>query len=61
MLIITHYPRLLELVVPDVVHVLNEGRIVRSGGAGLAQELEAEGYAGTAAAPGGEPAAAGRP
>jgi Fe-S cluster assembly ATP-binding protein len=63
MLIITHYPRLLELVVPDVVHVLNEGRIVRSGDASLANELEAEGYTGAAGgAHSGEPAgtAAGR-
>jgi Fe-S cluster assembly ATP-binding protein len=44
MLIITHYPRLLELVVPDVVHVLSAGRIVRSGDASLAHELEASGY-----------------
>ena len=49
MLIITHYPRLLELVRPDVVHVLAEGRIVRSGGYDLAFELEAEGYAAVAA------------
>jgi Fe-S cluster assembly ATP-binding protein len=44
MLVITHYPRLLEHVVPDVVHVLSGGRIVRSGDASLAQELEAKGY-----------------
>ena len=44
MLIITHYPRLLEYVVPDVVHVLNGGRIERSGGPELAQELEQSGY-----------------
>jgi Fe-S cluster assembly ATP-binding protein len=45
MLIITHYPRLLEAVVPDRVHVLRDGRIVRSGGPELAFELEAHGYA----------------
>jgi Fe-S cluster assembly ATP-binding protein len=45
MLIITHHPRLLELVRPDHVHVLAAGRIVRSGDAHLAAELEAAGYA----------------
>jgi len=45
MLIITHYPRLLEHVRPDRVHVLTGGRIVRSGDHRLAVELEAEGYA----------------
>jgi Fe-S cluster assembly ATP-binding protein len=45
MLVITHYQRLLEYIVPDVVHVLSEGRIVRSGGKELALELEAKGYA----------------
>jgi Fe-S cluster assembly ATP-binding protein len=44
MLIITHYPRLLEYVVPDYVHVLSEGRIVRSGDSTLALELEVHGY-----------------
>jgi Fe-S cluster assembly ATP-binding protein len=44
MLVITHYPRLLELVRPDRVHVLQGGRIVRSGDHTLAHELEAEGY-----------------
>jgi Fe-S cluster assembly ATP-binding protein len=43
-LIITHYPRLLQYVVPDQVHVLHAGRIVRSGDRRLALELEAEGY-----------------
>ncbi|DAC38158.1 MAG: Fe-S cluster assembly ATPase SufC [Euryarchaeota archaeon] len=43
-LLITHYNRLLELVVPDVVHVMIDGRIVQSGGPELAQRLEAEGY-----------------
>ncbi len=44
MLIITHYPRLLEYVVPDYVHVLSEGRIIRSGDSTLALELEVHGY-----------------
>ncbi|MCM8732113.1 Fe-S cluster assembly ATPase SufC [Hephaestia sp. GCM10023244] len=44
-LLITHYERLLEYVKPDRVHVLADGRIVRSGGIELAQQLEAEGYA----------------
>ena len=46
MLVITHYQRLLDLVVPDRVHVLAGGRIVRSGGSALALELERSGYAG---------------
>jgi Fe-S cluster assembly ATP-binding protein len=45
LLVITHYQRLLEYIVPDFVHVLSEGRIVRSGGKQLARELEAKGYA----------------
>jgi Fe-S cluster assembly ATP-binding protein len=49
-LLITHYQRLLDYVRPDFVHVLADGRIVRSGGAELAHELEREGYAGTMAA-----------
>jgi Fe-S cluster assembly ATP-binding protein len=44
MLVITHYPRLLEHLRPDRVHVLQHGRIVRSGGHELATELEAHGY-----------------
>jgi Fe-S cluster assembly ATP-binding protein len=48
-LLITHYQRLLELVVPDFVHVLAEGRIVRSGGPELARRLEREGYGAIAA------------
>ncbi len=47
MLIITHYQRLLDYVTPDRVHVLSKGRIVRSGGADLAIELEERGYADT--------------
>jgi Fe-S cluster assembly ATP-binding protein len=44
-LVITHYQRLLNYIVPDQVHVLVDGRIVRSGGKELALELEAKGYA----------------
>jgi Fe-S cluster assembly ATP-binding protein len=43
-LLVTHYQRLLNYIVPDVVHVLTEGRIVRSGGKELALELEEKGY-----------------
>lgn len=43
-LLITHYQRLLDYIEPDHVHVMAEGRIVRSGGPELAQELEKEGY-----------------
>ncbi|MBK6290585.1 MAG: Fe-S cluster assembly ATPase SufC [Ignavibacteria bacterium] len=43
-IVITHYQRLLDYIVPDVVHVLWNGRIVRSGGKELALELEARGY-----------------
>ena len=43
-LLITHYQRLLNYIVPDYVHVLNDGRIVRSGGKELALELEEKGY-----------------
>lgn len=45
MIVITHYQRLLNHIVPDVVHVLSKGRIVRTGGKELALELEAKGYA----------------
>ena len=48
-LLITHYQRLLDYVKPDRVHVLNAGKIVRSGGPELAHELEREGYAEAAA------------
>ncbi len=44
MILITHYERLLELIVPDYVHVLTGGRIVKSGGYELARELEQRGY-----------------
>ncbi len=49
-LVITHYQRLLDYIVPDRVHVLAAGKIVRSGGPELALELEARGYAGLEAA-----------
>ncbi|HEY6095683.1 MAG TPA: Fe-S cluster assembly ATPase SufC [Gallionellaceae bacterium] len=42
--LVTHYQRLLNYIVPDVVHVLSQGRIVKSGGAELARELEQRGY-----------------
>ncbi|MCB9958472.1 MAG: Fe-S cluster assembly ATPase SufC [Rhodospirillaceae bacterium] len=45
-LVITHYQRLLNHIVPDFVHILAHGRIVRSGGRELAEELEKSGYAG---------------
>ena len=45
MLVITHYQRLLNYIVPDVVHVMVDGRIVQSGGKELALELESRGYA----------------
>ena len=45
LLVITHYPRLLDYIKPDFVHVLAEGRIVESGGPELALELERHGYA----------------
>ena len=43
-IIITHYQRLLDYIVPDYVHVLHEGKIVKSGGKELAHELEEKGY-----------------
>jgi Fe-S cluster assembly ATP-binding protein len=43
--VITHYQRLLDHIVPDVVHVMAKGKIVRTGGPELAHELEAKGYA----------------
>lgn len=45
-LIITHYQRLLNYITPDVVHIMMEGRVVKTGGAELAHQLEAEGYKG---------------
>jgi Fe-S cluster assembly ATP-binding protein len=44
MLVITHYQRLLSYIVPDYVHVLLGGRIIRSGGKELAEEVEEKGY-----------------
>ncbi|MBZ0213360.1 MAG: Fe-S cluster assembly ATPase SufC, partial [Nitrospirae bacterium] len=44
MVVVTHYQRLLNYIVPDYVHVLVQGRIVRSGGKELALELEEKGY-----------------
>ena len=52
MIVITHYQRLLSYIVPDFVHILANGRIVKSGGKDLAIELEAKGYEGFA---GGKP------
>ena len=46
MIVVTHYQRLLNYIVPDYVHVLAQGRIVKSGGKELALELEESGYAG---------------
>lgn len=45
-LMITHYQRLLDYIIPDVVHVMMEGRVVKDGGPDLAKQLEKEGYAG---------------
>jgi Fe-S cluster assembly ATP-binding protein len=45
MIVVTHYQRLLDYIVPDFVHVLSGGRIVKSGGKELALQLEREGYA----------------
>jgi Fe-S cluster assembly ATP-binding protein len=44
MIVVTHYQRLLQYIVPDVVHVLANGRIVKTGGKELALELEQKGY-----------------
>jgi Fe-S cluster assembly ATP-binding protein len=44
-IVVTHYQRLLDYIVPDYVHVLSGGRIVKSGGKELAHELEKKGYA----------------
>jgi Fe-S cluster assembly ATP-binding protein len=57
-LLITHYQRLLDYVVPDFIHVLVDGRIVRTGGPELAHVLEADGYASLAAAAAGPAIAA---
>jgi len=55
-LVITHYQRLLDYIVPDFVHVLVDGRIAQSGGKELAHELEKKGYAWLEKAPAGAPA-----
>jgi Fe-S cluster assembly ATP-binding protein len=52
-IVVTHYQRLLNYIVPDFVHVLNDGRIVRSGGKELALELENKGYSWIETAPAG--------
>ncbi|WP_409371096.1 hypothetical protein [Marinomonas pontica] len=44
-IVVTHYQRLLDYIKPDFVHVLSDGKIVKSGDASLALELEAQGYA----------------
>jgi Fe-S cluster assembly ATP-binding protein len=51
MIVVTHYQRLLDYIVPDFVHVLVDGRIALSGGSALAQELEAKGYSWLETAP----------
>jgi Fe-S cluster assembly ATP-binding protein len=56
MLIVTHYQRLLDYIVPDHVHVLVDGAVVRSGGPELALELEEKGYATEAATSSAAPA-----
>lgn len=43
-LVITHYQRLLDHIVPDVVHIMADGKIIKSGGADLALEVENNGY-----------------
>ena len=60
-LAITHYARLLDELRPDVVHVLMGGRVVKTGGPELAQQLEETGYEGLAAALGVDPTIAGGP
>ena len=42
--LVTHYQRILDYIVPDYVHILHQGKIVRSGGKDLAMQLEKEGY-----------------
>ena len=44
LILVTHYQRLLDYLIPDFVHVLQHGRIIRSGGPELARELEQQGY-----------------
>ncbi|TVQ15007.1 MAG: ABC transporter ATP-binding protein, partial [Leptolyngbya sp. DLM2.Bin27] len=47
--LITHYQRLLDYIVPDYVHVMADGRIITTGGKDLAKQLEAQGYEGVMA------------
>ena len=42
--VITHYQRLLDYIVPDTVHIMSKGRVIKTGGADLALELEKNGY-----------------
>jgi Fe-S cluster assembly ATP-binding protein len=58
MIVVTHYQRLLNYIVPDFVHVLVDGRIVRSGGKEMALELEERGYSWLEKEPAAAPAAA---
>jgi Fe-S cluster assembly ATP-binding protein len=53
-LIITHYQRILDYITPDVVHVMSQGQIIKTGGADLAKELEHTGYESLTGAPEGE-------
>jgi Fe-S cluster assembly ATP-binding protein len=55
MIVVTHYQRLLNYIIPDFVHVLVDGRVVRSGGKEMALELEAKGYAWLEKEPAGTP------
>ena len=57
MIVVTHYQRLLNYIVPDFVHVLVDGRIVRSGGKEMALELEEKGYSWLEKEPAAVPAA----
>ncbi|MFT5110845.1 MAG: Fe-S cluster assembly ATP-binding protein [Parasphingorhabdus sp.] len=59
MIVVTHYQRLLDYIVPDFVHVLANGKVIKSGGKELAHELEAEGYGWIEKEPGGQQVAAG--
>ena len=43
-ILITHYQRLLDYIIPDFVHVMKEGKIIKTGGPELARELEEKGY-----------------
>ena len=53
-IVVTHYQRLLDYIKPDFVHVLSDGKIVKSGGPELAQELEGQGYSWLATHPAAE-------